>query len=161
MIHLGDNDLNPSHQISSSKLSAVKSWCLWHGDKKRPANGFVDCSSRGFEGIRWWAWQIITFLNTHKQRLVTVRDDVWLYKKLQYMIRSSINKQLIRLDLLSLHRITLCHFYDSDPQTVNHKNILWPARWPTFSLGSHGCSPERRKSITLAYFISIFNDFHL
>lgn len=50
--------------------------------------------------------------------LVTVGDDVWLYKKLQYMIRNSINKQLNHLDLLSLHRITLCHFYDSSQTRI-------------------------------------------
>lgn len=56
---------------------------------------------------------------SHKQKLifeasvVTLGEDVWLYKNFRYTIRSSINKQLILLDLLSLHRIALCHFYAS------------------------------------------------
>lgn len=58
MIHLGDDDLNPLQQISYSTATAMKSRWLWHGDKKRLANVLLDCSSRGFEGMGWRAWQI-------------------------------------------------------------------------------------------------------
>jgi len=123
MIHLGDDDLNLSQQISSSKVTAMKSRWLRRGDKKRPANVFLDCSSRGFEGIRWWAWQTFTFPKKIFPRgfffvCVNKGGDVWLHKKLRYTIRSAINKQLIHLDLLSLHRITLCHFYDSSQTPI-------------------------------------------
>lgn len=166
MIHLGDDDLNLSQQISSSKATAMKSRWLRRGDKKRPTNVFLDCTSRGFEGIRWWAWQTFTFPNTEnffrtsrssffEVSIVNEGDDVWLHKKLRYTIRSSINKQLIHLDLLSLHRITLCHFYDSsqDPRQSIIETIYHLLDGPLFLLGSHDCSPEKRKCITLAYFI--------
>lgn len=84
MIHLGDDDLNPSQQISSSKATAMKSRWHWCGDKKRPANIFLDCSNRGFEGIKWWAWQIFTFTNTekvfHTSRSSFLRLVLWLWE---------------------------------------------------------------------------------
>lgn len=115
--------------IPRSRYQVLKR-LLWRADdsgvviKKDPQMYFLTVPAEGFEGIRWWAWQTLTFPNTEKifhtsqspffeVSVVNEGDDVWLYKQLRYTIQSSINKQLIHLDLLSLHRITLCHFYDS------------------------------------------------
>ncbi len=126
MIHLGDDDLNPSQQISSSKATAVKSRWLRHGDKKKTRKCIFWLFQQRFWGNKMMSvtdlyiskyWEVHTSRSSFL-RLVTVGDDVWLYKKLLYMIRNSINKQLIHLDLLSLHRIKLCHFYDSSQTRI-------------------------------------------